>query len=436
MIESLARHIMKKICFSAVCFFLNFYCFTQDINVTFTPTGEATSIDSVTALNQRTKLSVTLPGDETLVLRQSTGIENVYSLGDQIMVYPNPFAGDSKVSFTINEPQKVNLLIQNMTGQVVAETNEYLQSGVNEFEISISENGFYVFVAETKEGHNSCNLVSLSSSGQKNNIECKGVISELSKQLVSGGKKSEHSGYSLEYVDGDNIHYTCYSGVMTTIFTDSTESTMNYDVEFATCTDPDGKNYDIVMIGYQTWMMENLSYLPISSGNTGSDGEKHYYVYDYNGTSVSDAKATSNYVKYGVLYNWEAAKTACPSGWHLPSDEEWKVLEKYLGMSSSDADSAGLRNSGDVGKKLKSTSEWYNNGNGDNSSGFNALPGGYRYGSGRYGDLGERAFFWSSLENGSSWAWRRHLSYYGDGVLRDYPYRRRGYSVRCLKDTE
>jgi uncharacterized protein (TIGR02145 family) len=52
--------------------------------------------------------------------------------------------------------------------------------------------------------------------------------------------------------------------------------------------------------------------------------------YDYNGTSVTDAKATDNYKTYGVLYNWPAAKAACPPGWHLPTDAEWTALENYL----------------------------------------------------------------------------------------------------------
>ena len=452
MIESLARHIMKKICFSAVCFFLNFYCFTQDINVTFTPTGEATSIDSVTALNQRTKLSVTLPGDETLVLRQSTGIENVYSLGDQIMVYPNPFAGDSKVTFTINEPQKVNLLIQNMTGQVVVMSEQWLQNGNNEFEISISDNGLYVLVVETKQGYECSKFVNLSSSGRENKINYAGSSSYLNKQSRAGDIKSGQTDYSLDYSIGDYIHYTCYSGVMTTIFTDSPESSKNHDVGFAQCTDPDGKTYQVVRIGDHVWMAENLAYLPlVSPSNIGSDSEAHYYVYGYEGTSVSEAKSTVVYEEYGVLYNWQAAnygktpggevQETCPEGWHLPSEEEWTILTDYLTNNGYGYGSSGS----DIGKSMASTSGWDsssdagdigNNQSTNNISGFNAFPGGYRYRISGFDYLGKRAFFWSSSEYDSLSALRWYLRYSRDDVRRFHHYRSYGFSVRCIKDSE
>jgi uncharacterized protein (TIGR02145 family) len=197
----------------------------------------------------------------------------------------------------------------------------------------------------------------------------------------------------------------------------------------------EGREYDYKTIGTQTWMIENLAYLPsVSSENTGSDSNPHYYVYDYNGTSVTEAKDKANYGKYGVLYNWEAAKTACSTGWHLPTDEEWKTLEKHLGMSSSDAEGTGSPNSGDVGNKLKSTSEWFDSGNGDNSSGFNAFPGGSRANNGGFYDLGYFAIFWSSSPRKSSRAWYRGLGYTYVGVYRNNFYRRSGLSVRCLQN--
>jgi len=53
----------------------------------------------------------------------------------------------------------------------------------------------------------------------------------------------------------------------------------------------------------------------------------HYYVYGYEGTNISEAKATANFINFGVLYNWPAAISSCPDGWHLPSDQEFKILE-------------------------------------------------------------------------------------------------------------
>ncbi|MBA7584634.1 hypothetical protein ES708_26591 [subsurface metagenome] len=98
-------------------------------------------------------------------------------------------------------------------------------------------------------------------------------------------------------------------------------------------------------------MVENLAFLPrVGPSSLFSETDPHYYVYDYQGSHVSEAKLTSNYQTYGVLYNWPAALNACPTGWHLPSDEEWKQLEMYLGMSQSEAENTGWRGTDEGGK--------------------------------------------------------------------------------------
>ena len=85
-------------------------------------------------------------------------------------------------------------------------------------------------------------------------------------------------------------------------------------------------------IGTQTWMAENLAYLPsVNDATDNSTTVAKYYVYNYDGTVVADAKASSYYTTYGVLYNWTAAMGVCPTGWHLPSSAEWSTLETYVG---------------------------------------------------------------------------------------------------------
>ena len=141
----------------------------------------------------------------------------------------------------------------------------------------------------------------------------------------------------------------------------------------------------------------------------------------------------SNCDTYGRLYNWKAAMKACPSGWHLPSDDEWKTLEMELGMSQSEADNKLFRGT-DEGKKMKSTSGWYNNGNDTNSSSFNALPGGYRESIGSFYYLGYNGSWWSSSEGSGTSAWSRHLDYDHDQVGLGDSDKAYGFSVRCLKN--
>jgi len=96
--------------------------------------------------------------------------------------------------------------------------------------------------------------------------------------------------------------------------------------------------------------------------------------------------------KYGRLYDWDAAKKACPSGWHLPSDAEWTALENYVGGSSV------------AGTKLKSTSGWYNNGNGMDEVGFSALPGGHGTDYNSFRSAGNIGNWWSATEHDANYA--------------------------------
>ena len=189
----------------------------------------------------------------------------------------------------------------------------------------------------------------------------------------------------------------------------------------------DGNLYSYKTIGTQVWMTENLAYLPSVVGpGTGSNSTAYYYVYGYDGSDVATAKATDNYSTYGVLYNWTAAQSACPSGWHLPSDAEWTTLTDYLGGESV------------AGGKLKEAGEshWDSPNTGaTNSSGFTALPGGYRrFDGGFFYGIGLYGLWWSSTESPARPAWYRYLYYDSSAVGRHDTYKEAGFSVRCLRD--
>ena len=197
----------------------------------------------------------------------------------------------------------------------------------------------------------------------------------------------------------------------------------------------DGHKYKWVKIGGQIWMAENLGYLPeVSKPGTGSEEEAHYYVYDYNDTIVTTAKESEYYITYGALYNWEAALAACPPGWHLSSDQEWMILEAYLGMHPVEIQRAGIRRTtGNVDIKLKSVTGWNNDANGDNRTGFSALPAGQRCSHGPFALLGGDTFYWTSTAQSRQWSFYRYLGSV-PGIMREYYLRRQGFSVRCVKD--
>jgi uncharacterized protein (TIGR02145 family) len=203
----------------------------------------------------------------------------------------------------------------------------------------------------------------------------------------------------------------------------------------------DQHEYKWVTIGTQTWMAENLAWLPaVSPPLAGSDTLPFYYVYGFEGSSTDEARNWEYFDDYGVFYNWPAAmngsegsdlspsgvRGVCPEGWHLPSDTEWDILVYYLGGEYT------------AGQKMKSRRGWNRyegaSGNGDNSSGFNGLPAGSRHNGGGFYELGYNALFWTSTGYGENSVWYRYLGYFHNGVYRYFTNKRYGFSVRCVRD--
>lgn len=152
--------------------------------------------------------------------------------------------------------------------------------------------------------------------------------------------------------------------------------------------------YPLVRIGSQVWMAEGLRYnCPGSYVNP-------------------DAP-----VEYGAFYSWETAIKVAPKGFHLPTDAEWNTLEMTLGMAAADASNIGYR--GTHGTGMKSTTDWNNGGNGDNSSGFNAC---------------DYAYFWSASEYDAMFAWYRYLLNGNAGVYRQLNSKSSSCSCRYVKD--
>ena len=207
-------------------------------------------------------------------------------------------------------------------------------------------------------------------------------------------------------------------------------------MKFSTFTDSrDNRSYRYLEIGGQTWMMDNLAWLPaISRSTIGSATEPHYYVTGYDGSDRTGAVITQNYITYGVLYNHPAALTACPAGWHLPGDKDWKLLSMSQGMSQADADSIGFSLSPVAGAALKSKTGWLFDGNGTNTSGFSALPGGCRSQFTGCYFSGNESYFWTSTENNPESAWYRKMVSEFGSIYRYFSDKSEGMSVRCVKN--
>jgi uncharacterized protein (TIGR02145 family) len=189
--------------------------------------------------------------------------------------------------------------------------------------------------------------------------------------------------------------------------------------------DKDGNIYDIVKIGTQVWMAENLDVSHFRNGDSiteiedtvewlkaGDEGKPAWCYY----------KSNQEFgMRYHKLYNWYAVndpRGLAPERWHIPSTLEWADLTDYLGRENI------------AGKKMKSANAW----DGTNESGFTGLPGGYRNNSGEFVHNGNIGSWWSSSENDSTNAWSRSLAYGVSVVSRSFDGKRVGLSIRCIKD--
>ena len=212
-----------------------------------------------------------------------------------------------------------------------------------------------------------------------------------------------------------------------------------------TVTDIDGNVYHTVKIGNQVWSVENLRTTKYNDGTAiplVTDGGRWanlttpgYCWYD------NDINHKS---KYGALYNWYAVDTKklAPKGWHVPTDEEWTILEKYL--IANGYNWGGKIEGNKIAKSLAAKTDWKTDtdpgtiGNDltrNNRSGFSALPGGFRYYSGGFNYIGYGGYWWSATEDDASVAYDRGL-YYDLGDLLRYNYYGKscGFSVRLLRD--
>ncbi len=175
------------------------------------------------------------------------------------------------------------------------------------------------------------------------------------------------------------------------------------DPQTGTMTDSrDGKNYKTVTINNQVWMAENLNYEMSKS-----------YCYE-------DKK--SNCQKYGRLYEWSSAKSACPTGWRLPLYNEIKTLINEAG---------GEARAGDV---LKSKSGWKPMENGYDNFGFKALPAGGGDVEGNFFEIGKRAYFWYSVKKSRDDTGHMELNSIGMGTMYPKASKKDVYSVRCVMD--
>jgi uncharacterized protein (TIGR02145 family) len=200
----------------------------------------------------------------------------------------------------------------------------------------------------------------------------------------------------------------------------------------------DGYTYASVVLGNgQEWMAENLRTTEYANGDPIPNVSENLQWLSLTSAAWAHYDDSSNYdTPFGKLYNWYAvgdSRNVCPSGWHVPSDEEWGDFINYLDPAAE----GGSNWENIAGVKMKSLEQqyWWQSANvATNESGFSGLPGGIRLYNGTFGGFGQDGYWWSSTESSATSSWARVLEHNYDHAIRGSADFDRGLSIRCLKD--
>jgi uncharacterized protein (TIGR02145 family) len=435
---------LSVVTFVFLMFFLSLKSYAFDYTITFTGTGASTTVESVIVQNLTKSTTVTVPTGNSLKLSDApNAVEQLNANDETIRVYPNSVDGESTVSFFTKQAGSTQLNAFSIDGRKIAGITENLQTGVNSFQLSLPKGAFSIQVAGNGYTY-TAKMINQTGSVGKPEIAYIGS----SRQATSAPQKSKSfvpGITTMTYATGDQLLYKGISGNYSTIVTDVPTGSKSINFDFVACTDADGNNYTTVTIGTQTWMAENLkttkykdgTVIPLVSDNTTWTNLITPGFCWYNNDAINYKNT------YGALYNWYAVNTAklAPTGWHVNTDVEWTTLANYLIANGYNYD--GTTSGNKIAKALAATTDWYSSTNNgsigsdltkNNTSGFTALPSGFRASTtASFGLVGRLGFWWSSTQYSTNTAWIRTLDNSTSYVDRGNNVKGGGFSVRCVK---
>jgi len=389
--------------------------------------------------------------DTTLVLEYVAGIFNYGLAENNFFVsqnYPNPFNSQTSFDIDLHVKDNIKIAIYDILGKKVGSFKSNLNPGIHSFTF-LPGNEKYSFLAVTFMSETkTIKMLNTNSSvkGYNCKIKYNGIISEPSIY------KLQSSVTTFEFSLGDQLRYIGYSKTLeeingSDIIDDTPQNNKTYEfgiIEGVPCpgipiVNYEGHDYKTVQIAEQCWFKENLNIGTMINGNEEQTDNSIIEKYCYENDEA-------NCDTYGGLYQWDemmqyvtdtAAQGICPEGWHISSHSEWKYLEgtvdSLYGVGDTIWDENGFRGF-DAGKNLKSFNGWNNNGNGTNTYGFTALPGGKREEGGTFNNIGTYADIWTSTMCGTYYSHIRSLSTYSDDIALWNIIKERGHSARCIKD--
>lgn len=341
-------------------------------------------------------------------------------------VYPNPVRESSTLSVHIPEAGYLEIIITDQLGRRIATSDRQLSAGNHLYRFTPGNTSLYFMTVRWKDLSRTLKVISqCSDAGSICNIEYMGDAG-AEPQV----KQSLHADFVFQE-----------SGIL-----DSPSENTTYTFQFATnipcpgipTVSYGGQVYNTLQIFSQCWLKENLNLGTMIQGSEDMTDNDIFEKYCYNDDEI-------NCNKYGGLYQWnevmqyttiEGSQGICPPGWHVPSDQDWNVLEgavdSQVDIGDPEWDLSMTFRGFDAGINLKSTTEWYSNGDGTDIYGFSGLPGGYRETNNSFYNVTHQGYWYTSTMSGYP---MKH-GFYGnnDGVYRGGSLNKTGLSLRCIKD--
>ncbi len=418
------------------------FAFTAIDNTTYV------QLDSIKVMNRTQGNDTVLYWPDTvLVLDYMSGITEIDNKGEDFYVFqnfPNPVISQTTITLYLPEKGKVSLVITDILGRQVINTEKWLDKGYHSFMFCPEAGEIFLFTAYWKSTIRNIKILTTSNvSGLTSSLEY--IDSKISEPPQF---KRIEATQGFTFSLGDTLLFIGYDNTLQSGILDVPETNEDYAFQFATnipcpgtpIVEYEGQVYNTIQIFSQCWLKENLNVGTMIQGDQEMTDNSILEKYCYNNEPDSCAK-------YGGLYQWDemmhyttekGSQGICPSGWHIPTDDEWKILEgavdSQYGIGNQAWDEFGWRGT-DAGANLKTSSGWYDGGDGTDLFGFSGQPSGTRdYDAGTFSVNGKVAMSWSSTENEPGIVFYRFLFYDDSKAIRGITVVDYGLSVRCIKD--
>ncbi len=438
---------------------------TMELTFTAENNGEYVPLDSIFIENLTQGVDTTLYAPDTIMVLDYyvTGNSNdeIFDVNSFSVSqnYPNPIQGKTTIDVNLPEDDEIHIIIRDIIGKALVKNKFTLKKGIHSFVFYTGSEMYYLLTVTGKQTSKTIKMLNANNNAI-NTGNCKIVLDRFKE---NAGYKSYKAVNGFMFSIGDELRYSGYANTMAGILGNGVitdEPPTNTDYVFMilkgircqgenTVTDIDGNIYNNVQIGSQCWMKESLRTTTYQNGTSIPN------VTDYTIWASLTTSAYSWYQNdpswkevYGALYNWYAAideNNICPSGWHIPTNDEWNVLTDFIGGTiapyGNELKSCRQQNSPLGGECNTNTDPRWDMNNaiwGTDDYGFSGLPAGGRSpDGGQFGFMGLAVGWWSSTEvisGGNTNAYLLGVRYDIGNVINDAINPQGGYSVRCLRD--